>query len=91
MQELGVVLMTFPPLKELWISFLGVTLERICSIALWDINMFSNQSFTDLWILQITTIWLLMKMNFFTHPCIYKMALRVKNLGYELGFLMECS
>jgi hypothetical protein len=56
------------PLKELWISFLDVTLERICLIALWDIIVFSNQSFIDLWILQMTTIWLLMKMNFFCTP-----------------------
>jgi hypothetical protein len=47
--------------------------------------------FIDLWILQMTTIWLLMKMNFFTHPYVYKMVPRVKNLGNELGFLMECS
>jgi hypothetical protein len=91
MQELGVVLMAFSPLKELWISFLGVTLERICSIVLWDINVFSNQSFIDLWILQMTTIWLLIKMNFSTQPYVYKMVPRVKNLGNELGFLMECS
>lgn len=81
----------FPPWKELWISFLGVTLERICSIVLWDINVFSNQSFIDLWILQMTIIWLLMKMNFFTHPYVYKMVPKVKNLGNELGFVMECS
>jgi hypothetical protein len=79
------------PLERIMDFLLGVTLEITCSIALWEVNMFSNQSFIDLWILQITTIWMLMKLNFFTHPCVYKMALRVKKLGYELGFLMECS